>query len=174
MLAAFALVWVTARPLVGATVRSSPYSSSMACITSNYTAAKFNHDVIQLPFWALAGYAFQAALRRGRRFTGCCSGSAIGIALWAKYFVVVLAAPLALFLLFDRDARQALATPGPCIAMAIALVVMAPHLVWLVHNDFLPFRYAEARAAPSRGLLDHVCIRCAFVVCQIAFLLPAL
>ena len=31
-----------------------------------YTAVKFNHDVIQLPFWALAGYAFHAALKRGR------------------------------------------------------------------------------------------------------------
>ena len=83
-------------------------------------------------------------------------GLAIGAALWAKYFVVVLAAPLALFLLFDRDARKALATPGPWIALAVALVVMAPHLLWLVRNDFLPFAYASARAAPSRGLLDHV------------------
>ena len=32
----------------------------------HFTAAKFNHDVIQLPFWALAGYAYWAALRRGR------------------------------------------------------------------------------------------------------------
>ena len=30
-----------------------------------YTAAKFNHDVIQLPLWALAGYSFHAAIRRG-------------------------------------------------------------------------------------------------------------
>src|SRR6187399_2232608 len=32
----------------------------------HYTAAKFNHDVIQLPLWALAGYAFHAALRHSR------------------------------------------------------------------------------------------------------------
>ena len=31
----------------------------------SYTAAKFNHDVIQLPFWALAGFAFHRALRGG-------------------------------------------------------------------------------------------------------------
>ena len=30
-----------------------------------YTAVKFNHDVIQLPLWALAGYSFHAALKRG-------------------------------------------------------------------------------------------------------------
>ncbi len=31
----------------------------------NFTAAKFNHDVIQLPFWALAGYALRRAMRGG-------------------------------------------------------------------------------------------------------------
>ena len=39
--------------------------------------------------------------------------------------------PLALFVLLDRDARKALATPGPYIAILVALAVMAPHLVWL-------------------------------------------
>jgi hypothetical protein len=140
----------------------------------HFTAAKFNHDVIQLPLWALAGYAFHAALKHRRLIHWALLGLAIGLALWAKYFVVVLAAPLALFLLFDRDARKALATPGPWIALAIALVVMAPHLVWLVRNDFLPFAYASARAAPMRGLFDHVLHPVVFAVSQLVFLIPAL
>jgi hypothetical protein len=68
----------------------------------------------------------------------------------------MLALPFGLFMLLDPDARKALARPGPWIALATALVVMAPHLVWLVDNDFLPFAYADMRAAPARGLLDHV------------------
>ena len=40
-------------------------------------------------------------------------GVALGCALWAKYFVVVLAAPYALFLLFDKTARQSLSRPAP-------------------------------------------------------------
>jgi Dolichyl-phosphate-mannose-protein mannosyltransferase len=101
-------------------------------------------------------------------------GIAVGISLWAKYFVVVLAVPFALFLLFDRDARKALATPGPWVALAVALAIMTPHLIWLVQNDFLPFAYAEARAKPSRGLLDHVLHPAAFVIGQLVFMLPAL
>src|SRR6478609_1117934 len=99
---AFALVWLTARPLVG------PVGALIAILILaglhylHFTAAKFNHDVIQLPLWALAGYAFHAALRHGRVLHWMLLGLAIGAALWAKYFVVVLAAPLALFLLFDR------------------------------------------------------------------------
>ena len=153
---AFALVWLTARPLVG------PVGALVAVLILDglhyfhFTAAKFNHDVIQLPFWALAGYAFHAALRHGRVSHWMLLGFAIGLALWAKYFVVVLAVPLALFLLFDRDARKALTTPGPWIALAVALVVMAPHLLWLVRNDFLPFAYAE-RALGAVARLARSC-----------------
>ena len=71
-----------------------------------FTAPKFNHDVVQLPFWALSGYAYWAALRRGRTVHWLLLGFGIGMAFWAKYFVVVQVAPLALFALFDRDARK--------------------------------------------------------------------
>ncbi len=48
------------------------------------------------------------------------------------------------------------ATPGPWVALVVALVVMAPHLVWLVRNDFLPFAYAEcARRAVARVARSH-------------------
>ena len=51
---------------------------------------------------------------------------------------------------------------------------MAPHLVWLVRNDFLPFAYASARAVPSHGALDHVLHPLVFAAAQLAALLPAL
>ena len=174
VVAAFALVWAMTRPLAG------PVGALVAVLVIdglhylNYTAAKFNHDVIQLPFWALAGFALHRALRNGRTVHWLLLGIAIGMSLWAKYFVVVLAAPMALFVFVDRDARKTLATPGPYVAVAVALVVMAPHLVWLVRNDFLPFTYAEHRALPSRGLIDHVWHPLQFAVSQLFFLIPSL
>src|SRR6476620_8821832 len=108
VVSAFAAVWLTARPLVGAVGALVAVLSLDGLHYFHFTAAKFNHDVIQLTLWALAGYAFHAALRRGRMVHWLLLGVAIGLSLWAKYFVVVLAAPLALFLLFDRDARKAL------------------------------------------------------------------
>jgi hypothetical protein len=174
VLAAFALVWATARPLVGAVGALVAVLILDGMHYFNYTAVKFNHDVIQLPLWALAGYAFHAGLKHGRMIDWVWLGLAVGLSLWAKYFVAVLAAPLALFLLIDRDARKALATPGPWIAFVLAAIIMLPHLVWLVRNDFLPFAYASARAAPSQGLLDHVVHPVVFAGSQLIFLLPAL
>ena len=86
-MAAFAGVFAMARPLVG------PLGALVAVLILdglhyfNYTAAKFNHDVIQLPFWALAGFAFHRALRGGELRHWLLLGLAVGMSLWAKYFV---------------------------------------------------------------------------------------
>lgn len=173
VLIALALVFALARPLVGATGALIAVLIVDGLHYFQYTAVKFNHDVIQLPFWALAGYAFHAALRRGGLGPWCLLGVAMGGALWAKYFVVVLAVPYALFMLFDRQARRAFATPGPWLAVCVALVVAAPHIVWLLQNDFLPLAYASHRATPVRGWFDHVLHPAAFFVSQIFFLLPS-
>ena len=171
---AFVFVWMLARRIVG------PLRALIALLILDglhyvhFTAAKFNHDVIQLPLWALAGYSYWAALRSGKLLHWVLLGLALGLALWAKYFVVVLAFPLALFLLSDREARRHLRTPGPYVALASALMLATPHLIWLVQNDFLPFRYAEVRAVPARAPLDHAWHPLKFALGQLAFMLPAL
>ena len=170
---AFVAVWATARPLIGATGALLAVLIIDGMHYFQYTAVKFNHDVIQLPFWALAGYAFHSALKRGRTGHWLLLGFAFGSALWAKYFVVVLAAPYALFLIFDRDARRALATPGPWLALIVALVIAAPHIVWLFQTDFLPLAYAEHRASDVRGWYDHILHPAVFIGSQIFFLLPS-
>jgi hypothetical protein len=77
IVATFTLIWLMARQLVG------PVGALVAILIIDglhyytFTAPKFNHDVVQLPFWALTGYAYWAALRHGKTVCiGCCSGSA--------------------------------------------------------------------------------------------------
>src|SRR5581483_9091135 len=173
VVSAFALVWHMGRQLVG------PVPALVAVLIIDglhyftFTAPKFNHGVVQLPFWALAGYAYWAALRRGRMLHWLLLGFAVGMALWAKYFVAVLVLPLLLFLLFDRHARKFLATPGPYVAAGVAILVAAPHLVWLVQNHFPPLDYVESRAKPFHGAVDYLWQPGEFLISQLAFLLPA-
>jgi hypothetical protein len=65
-------------------------------------------------------------------------------------------------------------TPGPYLAAVVALVVAAPHLIWLVQNDFLPFGYAEHRAVLPRGWYDHLWHPFEFGISQLFFLIPSL
>jgi hypothetical protein len=173
-MAAFALVWVMARQLVGAVGALVAVLIIDGMHYFTFTATKFNHDVVQLPFWAVTGFAYWAALRGGRTMHWVLLGFGLGMAVWAKYFVVVQAVPLVVFGLFDRDARKALATPGPWIAVAVALFVMSPHLVWLLQNDFLPFTYADGRATQFQGVVDYLIKPSRFILSQLSFLLPSL
>jgi hypothetical protein len=86
----------------------------------------------------------------------------------------VLAFPVALFFIFDPEARSKLATPGPWIALAVALVVAGPHIAWLITHDLLPFQYVDERAAPSRSLVDRLVRPLQTVVVQLVALLPTL
>src|SRR5580658_2160522 len=144
---AFALVFATARPLVGAVGALVAVLIIDGLHYFQYTAVKFNHDVMQLAF---------------------CG------ALWAKYFVVMLAVPYALFMVFDPRARRTFATPGPWLALAVALLIAAPHAVWLFQTDFLPFAYVSHRAAPVYGWFDHLRHPALFAVSQFFFALPSL
>lgn len=139
-----------------------------------FSSVKFNHDVLQLPLWALAGAAYWAALRHGRQRHWLVLGAALGLAFWTKYFVVVLALPLVLFTLADPQARPVLRTPGPWLALAAALIVAAPHIAWLVGHDFLPLQYAQARAIAPRGYFDHLLRPIAALGAQLTALIGAM
>lgn len=167
-----AIVWWTSQRIVGPL--GALASVLIICGLDYFHSAStsFNHDVAQLPFWALAGYALHAALRGGRYRDWALLGAALGGAVWAKYFVVILAVPIALFILLDRDARQNLKRPGPWIAVAAGLIVVLPHLIWLIQHNFAPFDYVDRRAAPSRGLLDHIVHPAQFLIRQLGYLVP--
>jgi hypothetical protein len=174
VLAAFAAVWALM-------LRIATPGAAFAAILIidglhyfNFTAPKFNHDVIQLPFWALAGLSFHAALRTGRLGHWAVLGIALGLAFWAKYFVVVLALSLVLFMLIDRWTRRCLATPGPYLAAAIGLVIVAPHLIWLYANDWLPLDYAANRAEATTGFFGHFTGPAVFAGAQLLWLVPAI
>jgi 4-amino-4-deoxy-L-arabinose transferase-like glycosyltransferase len=174
VIVAFIAVWLTARPLVGATGALAAILIVDGMHYFNFTAAKFNHNVIELPFWAFAGFAFYAALKRDKLGYWILLGVALGLAWWAKYFMVMLAAPLALFMLIDPRARRRLTGPGPWIGAAVTLAVIAPHLFWLAQRAFTPLGYAEGRAAAPGGVFDHLRHPVEFLLGQGFFIIPAL
>jgi Dolichyl-phosphate-mannose-protein mannosyltransferase len=174
VLAAFAAVWAIMLRIAAPAAAAASILIIDGLHYFNFTSTKFNHDVVQLPFWALAELSFYGALRTGRFVHWAVLGVALGVAFWAKYFVVILGLPLLLFVLIEPRARRCLVTPGPYLAMAICVVILSPHLIWLYQNDWLPLGYAEARAKASNGLLDHFTHPGLFALGQLFWLLPAL
>ena len=68
----------------------------------------------------------------------------------------------------------ALATPGPWLALAVALVVAAPHLVWLLQTRFPAVRLCRAARRRCSGWFDHLLHPAVFAGGQFFFALPSL
>ena len=175
IVAAFALVYATARPLVGSAARSRRRADHRRPALLSVHGGEIQsrcHSV------AVLG-AGRLRVSSPRSSAGALShwlllGIAFGGALWAKYFVVVLAAPYLLFVLFDRDAR-----PGAANARSVArhrarARHRQPARRLAVRKHFVPFAYVDARSAPASHWWDHIRHPAFFAAGQIFFMLPAL
>jgi 4-amino-4-deoxy-L-arabinose transferase-like glycosyltransferase len=70
----------------------------------------------------------------------CVAGIALGLAVSSKYTAVLL--PLGIFAgLLASPLRARLATPGPYVATAVALVIFSPVVLWNAANDWISFAF---------------------------------
>ncbi|MCE9563795.1 MAG: glycosyltransferase family 39 protein [Planctomycetes bacterium] len=112
--------------------------------------AEWSNNVALDLGWAciiLFGYH---AVRTGSTRWWAAVGLAIGLTLLCKYTVGVLLIPMTAYLILDPHARRNLRRPGPYVAVGVAIAVFAPHLVWLVQNEFITLTYASDRTADTR------------------------
>jgi hypothetical protein len=140
----------------------------------NFTSVKFNHDVLQLPLWSLTALFVHRAIVEGRSADWILSGIWIGLALWTKYTVVAMGAPIVLLLLIDPFARRAWRTPGPWLMAATFAVVVTPHVWWLVTHDFIPLHYADVRARSAVRWYEWIVFPLRWIGSQLLFQLPTL
>ena len=97
-------------------------------------------------------------------------GAWIGLAGLSKYSAALSALGLAIFALSTPRGRSALTTPGPYLAILIAVAVVAPVFIWNAENDWVSFAFQGGRGAPSGRLrFDQVG---AMAAGEAAFLAP--
>ncbi len=146
------------RALAGAMLLTGIYFFS-------WVTPEFNHNVAQMPLWALVMLMLWRAVERDHWRDWLLLGAFAGLSIWAKYSSAILLAVAAVWMLLDARARNRLFGLGPWLTVLSGAAVVAPQALWLVQNDFAPFAYAARRAegawyAPIEFLvvlaLDHV------------------
>jgi hypothetical protein len=168
------LVWLLGRDII------SGFQSLIAVLALegihffNFSVPKFAHDQMQLPFWALTGLILYRALTRQRWFDWLIAGAALALCFWSKYAAFALAGSIGAFMLFDPAARRTLRTPGPWLMALAFLVVIAPNLIWLADNGFMPLRYADARARIATHWYHFFTFPLQWAAGQLFFLAPAI
>ncbi len=104
VVACFIGVYLLSRDIVGP-VQALIATLSLAGIHFyNYSAVKFAHDQMQLPFWALTGLFLYRALAHGRMLNWVLAGAMMALCFWSKYAAFALGVSIALFLA-DRSGR---------------------------------------------------------------------
>ncbi|MGH6951266.1 MAG: glycosyltransferase family 39 protein, partial [Vitreimonas sp.] len=148
------------RALIGTALLTGVYFFS-------WPTPEFNHNVLQMPFWALVSWALWRATTRGGLAWWALLGLAAGFSMWAKYSSAILLAAAGVWMLYDAQARRKFPSLGPWITVIAAALAFAPQLVWLFDNDFAPFAYA-ARRATAVDFIDTL----GFLPIQLAHHIP--
>jgi len=140
----------------------------------NFTSLEFNHNVVQMPIWALLGLCGHRAAREGRLLDWFGLGVAVWLGMLGKYSTaLMLAAVLAAFVA-DPEARKKFRSFGPWLAIVTATVLLVPHLLALARIHFAPFDFPLQRAAHPTTLWDHLVNPLRFLSAQVLDVAAAL
>lgn len=120
-------------------------------------------DLIEVPLWALAIWAFHRALRVGTLGRWILLGLALAAAAYGKYTSALLAAVMIAFMLAEPAARRAWRTTGPYVAAALCLVLLVPHLLWAVRHGLPTVAHVEKVSRATDGPIDRVTSLLGFV-----------
>lgn len=128
---------------------------------------EFNNNVAQLPLWALAEYSYYQALNTSRLRWWALLGVATGLGGLTKYAMIVLIFAIIAHALSSHRTRKVFGELGPYLAIIVSIVIVSPHIVWLVKNNFPTFTYAAHRAGKNRGIVDLLFDPLRFIISQL-------
>src|SRR6516165_7211396 len=146
----------------------------------NFKGFKYNPDLLQLVTLPLLVLAYLSAFEKRNVRAGVWLGLAGALALMTKYWVLTMIGAIGLAALVHPDRLKFLRSPAPWVAMAVAVVAMIPHLVWLKDVDFVPLTYAgdvyglSNRAQSAQLVLTYVAHNIALLAVPVVLALLAL
>jgi len=154
-LASIVVVWIAGE--MGGDRARLRAAAILACMPLTQIALGIaTPDAPLLLFWSLALAALVFALRgasstRTHTAAWALAGLALGAALATKYTAILALAGIGIALVMQPTLRRMLATPGPYLALAIALAVFAPNIVWNARHAWVSFDYQLAHGLTRSG-----------------------
>jgi 4-amino-4-deoxy-L-arabinose transferase-like glycosyltransferase len=117
-----------------------------------FFSQKFNANTILLSTWPLAVYCFLRAFESRTVMWSLAAGAAAALAMLGKYYSIYLVGGIVVAALLHPARMRYLKSPSPWISIGVGLLVLAPHIEWLVRTGFQTFVYAYVvHGNPSLG-----------------------
>ena len=123
------------------------------CYYYSFTTSEFNPNVLQLTLWPALTWAFLRARRVETLLSWMLTGALAALALLSKYYSAMLLAAMALVMVRTKTGRQQLTESGVYAGLAVMVVMLFPHIRWLIKNDMITFYYALDRASGDAGVI---------------------
>jgi 4-amino-4-deoxy-L-arabinose transferase-like glycosyltransferase len=111
----------------------------------NFLGLKFDQNSVLIPLWGLAMWAMLRALDTRHLGWGALAGGAAVAAMLSKYWSAFLLVALLLAALFHPKRREYFRSVAPWMTAGVFLVIVAPHVVWLIRENFPPITWVTTR-----------------------------
>ena len=115
----------------------------------NFLGLKFDQNSILIPLWALAMWAMLRALDTRHDGWAALAGLAAAAAMLSKYWSVFLIAALSLAALFHGKRADYFRSRTPWVTALVFLAAVAPHVWWLIRENFPPITWVTWRRVSS-------------------------
>ena len=142
----------------------------------NFTTPEFNVNVAQLPFWALTVYYSWRIFSKEKidLKDNILLGIFAAIGFLSKYLFVYLLVTidfLFFYIIFIKKEKKY--DYKYLISFTVFLILLVPHLIWLIDNDYITITYGLGRAGlENSNFLNHLTYPLLFLGKQIGILIP--
>jgi len=136
----------------------------------NFTTPEFNVNVCQLPFWALTVYYVQKCIKKDKVEDYLLLGVFVALGILSKYLFIYLVLGLKIFFIYyvrKHGLKLKYFISGP-----VLLILLTPHIIWLIENDYITIMYGLGRTGGNGTTLDHIVLPLIFLGKQIGILIP--
>ncbi|MDO8457595.1 MAG: glycosyltransferase family 39 protein [Burkholderiaceae bacterium] len=139
----------------------------------SWRAQLYNHNTVLILFSAATVWATMCALDSGRKLAWMGVGVLAGLAMLSKYQALVPLMGVVIALYLGGWLKQASVRRGAVLAVATALVVFAPHVVWVATGGGSTIDNA-LHSAEGLGLVRRIVVLLGFWLIQLRFHIPML
>ena len=138
----------------------------------NFTTPEFNVNVCQLPFWALSIYFTWRCIEKDKTRDYFLLGLFIGLGILSKYLFIYLVIGIKFLFIYLFFKRKKISLFNIFIPSTVAIIILLPHLHWLINNEYETIFYGLQRAGGIGSFFDHLIFPLIFTVKQIGILIP--
>ena len=143
----------------------------LSCYYYTYIAfyENFNCNFLSMALWPMITYYFYKSTKENKLSDWIIFGLTSALGVLCKYQVIFLF--FALFLYLVLADRKQFRQKGMYISIFVGLLVILPHILFLIKTDFFSFIYMAERGEIGAHNTPHLLIRFGRIVFPIKFLL---